>query len=96
MLDKVINGYSNPGYRFCVGIARAFRMPLEEVLRKAGLLPSEPPETASTREVVHLFTLLSDADQERALVYLRAMLERQREEEQRAATAKAATGNTGA
>jgi hypothetical protein len=41
--------------------------------------------------MVHLFTLLSDEDQERALVYLRAMLERQREVEQRAATGKART-----
>lgn len=39
MLDKVISGYSQPGLDFCNGVARAFKLPLEDILRKAGILP---------------------------------------------------------
>lgn len=38
-LDKVIGGFAKPGQRFCQGIARAFGMPVEEVMRLAGILP---------------------------------------------------------
>lgn len=39
MMDKVIGGFSNPGIEFCKGVSRAFKMPLEEVFRLAGILP---------------------------------------------------------
>lgn len=48
MLDKVIGGFANPGLDFCRGIARAFNMPLEDVFRRAGILPElvELPDEA--------------------------------------------------
>ena len=33
LIDQVTNGIGNPGIGFCRGIARAFDMPLEDVLR---------------------------------------------------------------
>jgi transcriptional regulator with XRE-family HTH domain len=76
----------SPTLETCQAVAASFEIPVSIVLSKAGVLPPIGEETAATREMIHLFTLLSDEDQERALVYLRAMLERQREEEQRAGT----------
>lgn len=81
----------SPTLETCQAVATAFEIPVSIALSKAGVLPPIGEETASTREVVHLFTLLSDEDQERTLVYLRAMLERQRGEEQRTAAGKART-----
>ena len=50
MLDKVIGGFANPGLDFCRGIARAFNMPLEDVFRRAGILPElvELPDEAKS------------------------------------------------
>ena len=39
MFDKVVGGYANPGLDFCRGVSRAFQIPLEDVFRKAGILP---------------------------------------------------------
>lgn len=50
MLSKVLNGYTPPGIKFCRGIAKAFDVPVEEVQRRAGLLPSftELPDAAKS------------------------------------------------
>ena len=39
MFTHIANGDTKPGLDFCQGIARAFDMPLEDVLRLAGILP---------------------------------------------------------
>ena len=48
MINGIINGQTNPGLDFCRGIARAFNMPLEDVFRRAGILPElvELPDEA--------------------------------------------------
>lgn len=38
-LSKAISGYNRPGLELCVGVADAFGLPPETVLRRAGLLP---------------------------------------------------------
>lgn len=49
MLDKVITGYARPGLTFYQGVSRAFGMPLETVLRRAGLLPMPANATLDDR-----------------------------------------------
>ena len=39
MFSKVVSGVADPGLDFLTGISRAFNMPLEDVLRRAGVLP---------------------------------------------------------
>lgn len=41
-ISNVLNDQRNPGWNFCVGIARAFGKPPEDVMRRAGLLPRLP------------------------------------------------------
>ncbi len=41
MMDKVIGGFANPGLDFCRGLALAFNLPVETVLRQAGILSSK-------------------------------------------------------
>ena len=45
-MQQVLSGTTNPGLDFCRGIARAFKLPLEDVFRLAGILPVKliPPE----------------------------------------------------
>jgi transcriptional regulator with XRE-family HTH domain len=40
MVNALVNGQSNPGLDSCQGIARAFKIPLEDVFRMAGILPA--------------------------------------------------------
>lgn len=44
-IGVVMTDKQNPGFEFCKGIAQAFHMRAEEVLRIAGLLPPVPGDT---------------------------------------------------
>lgn len=41
MVNALVNGQANPGLDSCQGIARAFKIPLEDVFRFAGILPAQ-------------------------------------------------------
>lgn len=43
MIQQVLSGTTNPGLDFCRGISRAFKLPLEDVFRFAGILPPARP-----------------------------------------------------
>lgn len=49
-VNQVVNGINQPGTKLCRAVARAFDMPLEEVMRKAGLLAERVglPDSAKT------------------------------------------------
>jgi len=74
-IDKVVNGYANPGLDFCNGIARAFRIQPEDVLRRAGLLPPAPPQSAQLTEALFLFRQLHPDAQDQVLAMLRGLVE---------------------
>jgi DNA-binding XRE family transcriptional regulator len=40
MINALVNGQANAGLDSCQGIARAFKIPLEDVFRLAGILPA--------------------------------------------------------
>jgi transcriptional regulator with XRE-family HTH domain len=73
-ISQVIGG-EKPGWDFCVAIARVFRVPPEEVFRRAGLLPANPNMTPEERELLHLYRQLGDEQQKMALRALRAWSE---------------------
>lgn len=88
MINAIINGQANPGLESCQGIARAFKLPLEDVFRMAGILPVKlvPPELRVNqrgivynidteergRRIMAAFNTLSVDDQ----VLIMAMIER--------------------
>lgn len=41
LVQQVMSGTSRPGKRFYQGVARAFGIPVEEVMRRAGELPGQ-------------------------------------------------------
>lgn len=74
MLDKVIGGFAQPGLDFCRGLARAFNMPLEDVLRRAGILPAlvELPDEA--KDWGERLLYLTEEDRRRAVEMMEQVL----------------------
>lgn len=70
-ISKVMSFAASPGFDFCTGIAKALHLSTEEVLRKAGLLPTLPEETEARREMLYLFDQLTEETQETVITMLR-------------------------
>jgi len=64
-----------PDVAVCLGIAKVLAIRPEEAFRRAGYLPPEPEETATIKELVHLFNQLPGDDQDRAIIFVRALVE---------------------
>jgi len=75
---RIVNGEVIPSVNLIDDIARALDTSAEIVMRKAGLLPPERPETADRREASYLFSQLPDDEQAVVLTIMRALLERRR------------------
>ena len=90
-ISLVLSGQRRAGFEFCTKIARAFSVPAEDVLRRAGLLPPVPTETPSLREVIHLFNQLSPEQQDNMIAMARALLaeQKRRSKEKRPSAAEA-------
>jgi transcriptional regulator with XRE-family HTH domain len=80
MINAVVNRQANPGLEFCRGIARAFRVPLEDVFRLAGILPEKRVRVryqvgghTLDERVVDLFERLSAEQQELVIRLLETM-----------------------
>lgn len=70
-INGILRGARGPGVDLCNGIARALKIPPEEVLRAAGLLPTEQPQDENLYKIEHLYHTLKDkSNRERALQFL--------------------------
>lgn len=74
MLDKVIGGFAQPGLDFCRGIARAFGVPLEEVFRRAGILPDIVELPDGARDWGRRLMAFSDVDRAQVIVMMEQAL----------------------
>lgn len=70
-ISNIVSGQSKPGLEFCVSIARAFNVPAETVLRRAGLLQARPEPTPGLRELNFLYDQLEPQEQENVLKIIR-------------------------
>ena len=71
-ISQVIGG-EPPGKRFCRGIAKAFDLPVEDIFRRAGILPPIPDLDANAEAMLHLFRNLPESEQDRVLTIMRAL-----------------------
>lgn len=62
---KVITGQADPGLKFCTAVARAFRVPLDEVLLRAGMVPSSRRRVDQVNEFGILYRVEDPAARER-------------------------------
>jgi transcriptional regulator with XRE-family HTH domain len=74
MISLVLSGQRNPGPDFCLGVAKALNTDPEIVFQHAGLFPDDEEETPELKEAAHLFTQLSDRQQDDMLAMMRAMV----------------------
>lgn len=74
-ISHVISGDRNPGPDLCLGLAKAFDYPPENVFRMAGLLPPEPPRKGRLRRVLWMVNQLSPERQDLLEEYLEFLLQ---------------------
>jgi len=80
-IANVVAERAEPTADFCLGIARALGKPPTLVLRVAGLIPPAPDaENLTLTEAIRLFDQLPEEDQDRVLIFMRALEAAQQEE----------------
>ena len=72
-ISDIANDKINPGLESCVSIARAFALPPEDILRRAGRLPALPPAVQEEQEAISLMRCLPSATRTIALNILRTL-----------------------
>lgn len=73
-VSLVLNGERNPGMDFLEGVAKALRLPIDEVYRVAGILPPVTKADALTELGTHLLKQLPVEDRERMVEQLQALV----------------------
>ena len=64
-VQQVVAGTTRPGVKLCQAIARAFDLPVEEVMRKAGLLPTVTAnDRQASAELCKKIDKLSESDRQ--------------------------------
>ncbi len=78
-VSTVMTHRQGPGLEFCKGIARAFHLPPEVVLRTAGLLPplpGDPNLDLTMQKMLDLFDKLDEIEQQQAMDYLEYLVDK--------------------
>ena len=70
-VSRVANGLRPPGNDFCKAVAKAFKLPEEIVMRKAGILDPETDLKEKEEELLYLFRKLPDTEKVEAIRYIR-------------------------
>lgn len=80
-ISRLMNKARSPGPEACLGIARAFRVPAEDVFRRAGLLPqlvAGNEQSQAIRDLGEMLRYLPPEDVEVIVALVRALYERRR------------------
>lgn len=70
-INGILTGARGPGTDLCNGIARALKIPPEEVYRAAGLLPPAPKENPIVKQITYLTSNLPEAEQQDILEFIK-------------------------
>ncbi len=81
VISRVLNRERKPSAETLIAIAQALRIPHDEVLRIAGILPPEPGTDPVVEEGRELLRQMNEDTRRRALRLLRSELDAQEEEE---------------
>jgi transcriptional regulator with XRE-family HTH domain len=84
VINKLLNGKSNPQPFTLVAIARAFKIPVEIVYRAAGLLPPSTDGDETTEELIYLFKSIQSPQRRATAIILVKALVTEEESERRA------------
>lgn len=82
-ITKRRDALDEPSFKVCLGLAKGLALPVEEVMRRAGILPKDVLGTIgndpSLKEVLAISRQLSDREKDNLLQYARFLLSRARE-----------------
>ena len=68
-ISKIINEQSSIGTESLIGLSKAFRVPVTEVLQQAGFLPKVPETTAKEEKMLYMFRQMNNDQQQDVLDY---------------------------
>lgn len=70
-VSRIISGERSTTAETLQGIARAFKMPLQQVYRAAGILPPAPEVNEMIEQILYEIGDLPEADQQEVLAFIR-------------------------
>lgn len=79
-ITRIMKREQDPGSDACIAIARALKLPPEDVFRFAGILPPKPEEAPGMGELIHLYLEADPEERDRMLDIARALSRRSRKE----------------
>jgi len=69
-ISMVLDGTRNPGPRFCIGVAKAFKMPQVDVFCKAGLITQcDREEDQTIARIIEYLRRLTPSERTEVLTY---------------------------
>jgi transcriptional regulator with XRE-family HTH domain len=83
VINKLLNGQTLPRPSTLESIARAFKVPVEQVFRVAGLLPDIPENESYLEEVIHHIRQIQDPQRKATLLLLIKALYSEEEQERK-------------
>jgi len=89
VINKLLNGKSNPQPSTLGAIARALKIPIETAYRAAGLLPQNSEHDDATEELIHILkSIQSPQRKATAIMLLKALIMEEESEQHKAAKGK--------
>lgn len=79
-VSKILNRESPPGKKAIDNFAIALRLPVDDLYRRAGILPVKPSDDETVSEITHIYHNLTDENREDLLDYARSRLQKQERE----------------
>ena len=77
-INNILQGERGPGVELAKGIARALKIPEDDVMVAAGLMTPKPNEDKGQKELDYLYhTLREQSSKEQALEFLRYLAEQE-------------------
>lgn len=73
-ISRIMGGERNIGNDVATSISQALKLPLEEVMRAAGLLPQIPKATAKKDELLYLYDQLPEKEKDNLIKYIRVTI----------------------
>ncbi len=95
-ISKRAREWRVPTFNICRAIAQVFNLPIEMVLRQAGLLPSIPEDDLTLKELNELVGQMSPEGRREVLEYALFRYRREQERRERGASGRSAAASGGA
>lgn len=77
VISRILSGERNPSNETLESIARALKLPTEEVFRVAGVLPPKPDSDPWVEEMDHLLSEIKEEDREMVRKLLRTYADKE-------------------